>query len=111
MSILFFNDTGTTEIYTLSLHDALPISRVNYVTPKYDNIVVCTYDLSKFRASVVMDALRTHPVVIIGGILQENPFFIPPEISVTHVRAPVTPHTRTPTAASITIDSETIYSV
>src|SRR5256885_4401745 len=24
----FFNDTATTEIYTLSLHDALPISRV-----------------------------------------------------------------------------------
>jgi len=54
-------------------------TRVNYVTPKYDNIVICTYDLSKFRASVVMDALRTHPVVIIGGILQENPFFIPPD--------------------------------
>src|SRR2546426_8406300 len=26
-SIFFFNDTATTEIYTLSLHDALPISR------------------------------------------------------------------------------------
>src|SRR2546430_17250304 len=25
----FFNDTATTEIYTLSLHDALPISRSN----------------------------------------------------------------------------------
>src|SRR3712207_9477196 len=24
--VLFFNDTATTEIYTLSLHDALPIS-------------------------------------------------------------------------------------
>src|SRR3712207_8205126 len=26
----FFNDTATTEIYTLSLHDALPILRVDY---------------------------------------------------------------------------------
>src|SRR3712207_7548403 len=26
-SFFFFNDTATTEIYTLSLHDALPISR------------------------------------------------------------------------------------
>src|SRR3712207_2753018 len=26
--IFFFNDTATTEIYTLSLHDALPIYRV-----------------------------------------------------------------------------------
>src|SRR3712207_9228977 len=28
MVIFFFNDTATTEIYTLSLHDALPILRV-----------------------------------------------------------------------------------
>src|SRR3712207_6867058 len=27
MSIFVFNDTATTEIYTLSLHDALPISQ------------------------------------------------------------------------------------
>src|SRR3712207_7160599 len=27
-SFFFFNDTATTEIYTLSLHDALPICRV-----------------------------------------------------------------------------------
>src|SRR3712207_9452867 len=26
--VFFFNDTATTEIYTLSLHDALPISQV-----------------------------------------------------------------------------------
>src|SRR5437667_9047857 len=26
MPLFFFNDTATTEIYTLSLHDALPIS-------------------------------------------------------------------------------------
>src|SRR5438445_12117755 len=29
LSIFFFNDTATTEIYTLSLHDALPISKRN----------------------------------------------------------------------------------
>src|SRR2546427_9170128 len=27
LSFFFFNDTATTEIYTLSLHDALPICR------------------------------------------------------------------------------------
>src|SRR2546426_6407064 len=32
----FFNDTATTEIYTLSLHDALPISLlVRYFSQKY----------------------------------------------------------------------------
>src|SRR3712207_8786250 len=29
MSCFFFNDTATTEIYTLSLHDALPISMLH----------------------------------------------------------------------------------
>src|SRR3712207_8348784 len=29
----FFNDTATTEIYTLSLHDALPISRAIWDDP------------------------------------------------------------------------------
>src|SRR2546430_10174715 len=29
----FFNDTATTEIYTLSLHDALPISRPSNGAP------------------------------------------------------------------------------
>src|SRR5438093_12382778 len=29
--LFFFNDTATTEIYTLSLHDALPISRARCV--------------------------------------------------------------------------------
>jgi len=23
--------------------------------------------------------MRTHPVIIIGGVLQENPFFVPPD--------------------------------
>ena len=54
-------------------------TRVNYVIPKYDNIVICAYDLSKFSASVVIDAMRTHPVVIVGGLMHENPFYVPPE--------------------------------
>src|SRR2546430_11391986 len=31
-SFFFFNDTATTEIYTLSLHDALPISLYDHKT-------------------------------------------------------------------------------
>src|SRR2546426_7718711 len=32
--LFFFNDTATTEIYTLSLHDALPISRPHGARPR-----------------------------------------------------------------------------
>src|SRR5689334_25337954 len=35
--IFFFNDTATTEIYTLSLHDALPISEVDLVHQQTQN--------------------------------------------------------------------------
>src|SRR5258706_15109765 len=36
----FFNDTATTEIYTLSLHDALPISRGRFqpLLAKYNQV-------------------------------------------------------------------------
>ena len=54
--------------------------------PKYDDPVICAYDLSKFSASVVMDIMRTHPVVIIGGVLQENPFFVPPDQFLLEIR-------------------------
>ncbi len=26
-----------------------------------------------------MDILRTHPMVVVGGRLRENPFFVPPD--------------------------------
>src|SRR5215216_6918966 len=40
----FFNDTATTEIYTLSLHDALPIS-ITQPLP-VTHCVACPYGLS-----------------------------------------------------------------
>ena len=61
-------------------------TRLNYVIPKYDNIVICTYDLSKFGASAAIDAMRTHPVLIVGGLLHENPFFVPPDQFLLEIR-------------------------
>jgi hypothetical protein len=62
------------------VHDIVEYeTRLNHVLPKYDDVVVCTYDITKFSAAVVMDILRTHPEVIIGGTLQKNPFYVPPE--------------------------------
>ena len=61
-------------------------TRLNYMLPKYDDPVICTYDLSKFSASAVMDIMRTHPVVIVGEVLQENPFFVPPDQFLLEIR-------------------------
>jgi DcmR-like sensory protein len=54
-------------------------SRVNDVWRRHEDAVICTYDLSKFGGETVIDIMRTHPMIIIGGILQQNPFFVPPE--------------------------------
>jgi hypothetical protein len=54
-------------------------TKLNYVLPKYPDPVVCVYDLNKHSGSVVMDILRTHPMVIIGGVLQDNPLYVPPD--------------------------------
>jgi KaiC/GvpD/RAD55 family RecA-like ATPase len=62
-------------------------ARLNGVLSKYDGPVVCNYDASKFGASVALDLMRTHPLVIVGGILRENPFFVPPEQFLQEMRA------------------------
>lgn len=38
-----------------------------------------------------MDVLRTHPMVIVGGILQENPFFVPPDEMLRELRSRAEP--------------------
>lgn len=51
-------------------------ARVNAVINKYDFVVVCAYNLTKFSAPLVVDVLRTHPMVIIGSTLHINPFYV-----------------------------------
>ncbi|MDB5319742.1 MAG: sensory transduction histidine kinase [Phycisphaerales bacterium] len=53
--------------------------RLNNMFSKYEDPVCCTYDVCKFSASVILDAMRVHPAVIIGGVYQENPFYVPPD--------------------------------
>lgn len=54
-------------------------TKLNYVLPKYPDTFVCVYDLNRHSGSVVMDILRTHPMVIIAGVLQENPLYVAPD--------------------------------
>jgi hypothetical protein len=62
------------------IHDLITFeARVNDVWRRHDDAVICVYDLARFGGDTVMDILRTHPLTIVGGILQRNPFFVPPE--------------------------------
>src|SRR3712207_7197003 len=53
--LCFFNDTATTEIYTLSLHDALPILRGDVFTPD----VIDTWVW--YKRAHEAEAVRTRP--------------------------------------------------
>jgi hypothetical protein len=61
-------------------------SRVNEVWDRREDAVICTYHLGKFGGDTVIDIMRTHPMVIIGGLLQHNPFYPPPEEFLREVR-------------------------
>ena len=62
-------------------------TRVNHMMRKHDVPVVCAYDATRFNAGVAMDIMRTHPLVIIGGVLQENPFYVSPDELLEEIRA------------------------
>src|SRR5258708_26296874 len=54
--LLFFNDTATTEIYTLSLHDALPIWTIIFLA------AIAGVDLSRYEAAVMDGASRMRQI-------------------------------------------------
>ena len=73
-------------------------TRVNYLSPKYEDPLICAYDLSKFSARLMLDVIRTHPVVLIGGMLQQNPFFVSPDQLLLELRERGTARRTTPVA-------------
>ncbi len=54
-------------------------SRVNEVWQRHDDAVICVYDLARFGGATVIDMMRTHPLILVGGLVHENPFYEPPE--------------------------------
>jgi len=54
-------------------------TRVNQVSARHHDPFVCFYDIHQFDAPTLMDVMRTHPAVIIGGTYHENPFYVAPE--------------------------------
>jgi len=57
-------------------------ARVNQVlaaNPDAAAISLCLYDVERFDAELIVGVLRTHPKVVMGGTVIDNPFYIQPE--------------------------------
>src|SRR6266851_1476051 len=54
-------------------------SELNRVTSSYPVVVLCLYDLDRFSGEVVVNVVKTHPQVLVQGILVENPYYIGPD--------------------------------
>lgn len=61
-------------------------ARANRFWIRHDDPVICTYDLKRFRGDTIVNLMRTHPVILVGGIFLENPFFAQPEESLREQR-------------------------
>lgn len=52
-------------------------AEVNDLLTEMRQPAVCVYDVAKLSGSMMMDLLRTHPLTLINGVVQENPFYTP----------------------------------
>lgn len=61
-------------------------TRLNYALPRFEDVVICAYDLTMFPGSTIVDVLRSHPAVVIGGSLRDNPFYMLPDLMIEELR-------------------------
>lgn len=53
-------------------------ARFNEFCEGRPDVLVCCYEIDRFPAGTVVDLVRTHPALIIGGIYHENPYYMQP---------------------------------
>jgi len=62
------------------MHELLLLeSEMNRYLPLYPQVVVCLYDIDRFGAGIIVDLLKTHPRMLVSGMLIENPYFLTPD--------------------------------
>jgi hypothetical protein len=49
-------------------------------------IFLCQYELARFPGTVVMDAMKTHPISIVGNVVHQNPYYEDPGIYLEELR-------------------------
>jgi hypothetical protein len=54
-------------------------AKLNRFLPRYPQVVLCLYELERFDGEVLVDVLKTHPKVLLGGMVLDNPYYLEPE--------------------------------
>ncbi|HVT68365.1 MAG TPA: MEDS domain-containing protein [Trebonia sp.] len=63
-------------------------SELNRLTASHPVTVLCLYDLDRFGGETVVNTVKTHPQVLVQGILIDNPYYVAPD----EFLATFTPH-------------------
>ena len=50
--------------------------------------MLCLYDLDQFNGEVLIGILETHPLVLLAGMVMENPYYIEPDAILTVLGTP-----------------------
>ncbi len=50
-------------------------------------VFLCQFDLHRFIGSVIIDALRSHPLTIVGNTVHQNPYYIDPADFLQEIRS------------------------
>src|ERR1700736_1416349 len=54
-------------------------AKLNYFVRDHPVAVTCQYDRKRFSPEVILNVIRTHPIVIYGNFICNNPYYVPPE--------------------------------
>ena len=54
-------------------------SKYNQISRPYPHVTVCMYDLNVFGPEMLISILKTHPYVLVGGVVHENPDYMEPD--------------------------------
>ncbi|HWC37303.1 MAG TPA: MEDS domain-containing protein [Acidimicrobiales bacterium] len=54
-------------------------AELNRFLPRYPQVILCLYDLDHFGGEILVDILKTHPKVLMGGTILENLYYVEPD--------------------------------
>jgi hypothetical protein len=54
-------------------------AELNRFLPHYPQVIMCLYDLDYFGGEILVDILKTHPKVLMGGTVLENLYYLEPD--------------------------------